>query len=137
MCGCVLHSWSRTPSCVAMSSVDAEYNSIALAVMEGRRIQQFLEERYVSAEEVTPVLQVYSDSKGARESCVKGSSSRMRQIEIEKLFACEFVHQGLVILEAIGTQENPVEVLTKPVPQAALRKLVRADDAGRRGSKTP
>ncbi len=107
---------------MALSSAEAEYYSIALSIIEGRKLQQLLWECIATAEEELPHITVHSDSRGARESCVKVGSSRMKHFEIKQLFVRELVQKGLVTLVAIGTRENPVDVLTKPVSREVLQR---------------
>ena len=123
--GCLLHTWSRIQACIALSSAEAEYYSIALAVMEGRRLQQLITEACIAIEGDPLPLLVHSDSRAARESCFKVGSSRMKHIDIKMLFVKELAQRGLIILKQIESQRNPVDALTKAVPQATLHRLAR------------
>ena len=123
MWGCVLHTWSRTQACIALSSAEAEYYSIALAVIEGRKLQQLVEESCRAIEGDPLQLLVHSDSRAPRESCFKVGSSRMKHIEIKLLFVKELAQQGSIVLQSVESQQNPVDALTKAVPQATLHRL--------------
>ena len=127
--GCALHTWSRTQACVALSSAEAEYYSIALAVVEGRRLQQLVEESCRAVEGDPLPLIVHSDSRAARESCWKVGASRMKHIEIKMLFVKELVQQGAVVLQAVASADNPADPLTKAVPQATLHRLACGERA--------
>ena len=49
----------------------------------------------------------------------------MKHIEIKMLFVKELAQRGLIILKQIESQRNPVDALTKAVPQATLHRLAR------------
>jgi hypothetical protein len=125
---CALHTWSRTQACLALSSAEAEYYSIALAVIEGRQLQQLVAETCAAVGASPLPLLVHSDSRAARESCFKLGSSRMKHIEIKMLFVKELAQQGEIILQSIESQRNPVDALTKAVPQATLHRLAQGDE---------
>ena len=123
----MLHTWSRTQACIALSSAEA----IALAVVEGRRLQQLVAESCQALEEDALPLLVHSDSRAARESCFKTGSSRMKHITTKMLFVKELAQQDEILLQSIESQHNPVDALTKPVPQSTLYRLAQGEQCWR------
>jgi hypothetical protein len=52
----------------------------------------------------------------------------MKHIEIKMLFVKELAQRGLIILKSIESQRNPVDALTKAVPQATLNRLAHGTE---------
>ena len=69
MLHCAVATWSRTQSTVALSSAEAEYYALAVAVSEGRMVQNMLREMDL---EVLPPLVAVTDASAA-----KGAAGRV------------------------------------------------------------
>jgi hypothetical protein len=52
----------------------------------------------------------------------------MKHIEIKMLFVKELAQRGLIILKTIESEKNPVDALTKAVPQATLNRLAHGTE---------
>ena len=103
-----LRTWSTTQRTVAMSSAEAEYNSLIEGVQRSLGVQTMLAELGV----VVKII-VYTDSSAAKSFASQRGLGRMRHMEVRKLWLQEEVRQGRVRLAKVRGDANPADLLTK------------------------
>ena len=103
-----LRTWSSTQRTVAMSSAEAEYNALIDGVQRGFGVQTMLAELGVEVEVV-----MYTDSSAAKSFASQRGLSRMRHMDVRKLWLQEEVRQGKVKLIKVRGDTNPADLMTK------------------------
>ena len=107
-------SWfSRKQSCVALSTVEAEYVAACSASCEAVWLWKLLSELFDLPLEATSI---FCDNQ----SCVKLSENpvfhdRSKHIEIKNHYIMDIVQRGAVKLLYVVTDEQIADVLTKPL----------------------
>lgn len=105
--------WKSTlQSTVALSTTEAEYMALTEAVKEAIWLGGLLDELGVSQKQVS----IYSDSQSA--ICLAKNPVfhvRTKHIDVRYHFVREIVSEGRILLQKIGTAENPADMLTKVV----------------------
>ena len=119
---CAVTTWSRTQSAVALSSAEAEYYALAVAVSEGRMVQNMLKE--MESLEVEPNLVALTDASAAKGAAERVGPLRMKHLELRQMFVKEMCEAGLLTISKIKTTENPVDCLTKTLSAARLDKCL-------------
>jgi hypothetical protein len=112
---CAVATWSRTQSAVALSSAEAEYYALAVAVSEGRMVQNMLME--MESLESEPMLTAITDASAAKGAAERVGPLRMKHLELRQMFVKEMCEAGLLAIDKIKTTDNPVEFLTKAAGQ--------------------
>lgn len=101
-------------SCVALSTMEAEFISIAQCSREAIWIQMLLRELFPNNGEQKILIK--SDNQAAI-SFVKSSivSSRSKHIDIRNHFVRDLLAEGRLEVQYIPTEENEADILTKPL----------------------
>ena len=106
---------------MALSSAEAEYAAATSATCEAvllRRILSNLQQK----EEVPTII--FCDNMLAIEMTKNPVfHARRKHIELRHHFIRDLVNKGEIRLEFIGTNEQPADVLTKPVSKEKLEKF--------------
>ena len=133
---CAVATWSRTQSAVALSSAEAEYYALAVAVSEGRMVQNMLKE--MESLEAVPMLTAITDASAAKGAAERVGPLRMKHLELRQMFVKEMCEAGLLIIEKVKTKDNPVDCLTKTLCQARLDRCLETTSCWqlRRSSQT-
>jgi hypothetical protein len=116
---CYVSSWSRTQSCVALSSAEAEYYALLQGAQEGLKMKHLACELHIDA---TVILK--SDSSAAKCAAEKRGTLHMKHLALKSLFLKELVATNMLSILKIGTQANAADMLTKPVGQEILRRCL-------------
>ncbi|KAH7852964.1 hypothetical protein Vadar_031538 [Vaccinium darrowii] len=106
-------SWRCTlQSTIALSTTEAEYMAVTEAIKEAIWLQGLVTDLGVEQEHVT----VYCDSQSAIHLAKNQvHHSRTKHIDVRFHFIREVIEDGEVLLEKIGTVDNPADMLTKVV----------------------
>jgi len=110
----VITWWSKKQTCVALSTIDAEYIACSAAIQEGVWLKRFLREFDIvvrTEERVT----IYCDSSTAI-ACTKDPKyhGKIKHIDIRYHFIRHMIARKEVILRHISTIRMVVDPLTKP-----------------------
>ena len=100
---------------VALSTTEAEYVAITEAVKEAIWVKGLVNELGVDQS----AIEVFCDSQSALHLCKNPMyHERTKHIDIRLYFIRDIVENGLVKMVKIGTEENPADMITKPVTSA-------------------
>ena len=123
--GVGIKSWSSTQPVIAMSSGEAELYALVRAASEGLGIQA------VAADLGCPtVVKVWVDSSAAKSACSRVGLGRLRHLEVKYLWAQEAFRNKKFELKKIRGDQNPADVLPKPMSATELAPKIAA--VGRR-----
>ncbi|GKU92526.1 hypothetical protein SLEP1_g6239 [Rubroshorea leprosula] len=106
-------SWKATlQSIVALSTIEAEYIAITEAVKEALWLKGLVSDLGVEQNE----MMVFCDSQSAIH-LTKNTMyhERTKHIQVQYHFVREVISNGDVLVEKISTDENPTDMMTKPV----------------------
>lgn len=116
--------YSRTQSMVALSTMEAEYISLANALQESLHIKHIMEEIFDSSLQLE--IQVDNQSCISYAKNYKGPG-RSKHISIKFHFVKDYVDSKIVQLKYVATNENAADIFTKSLPrikhQAAVELL--------------
>ena len=107
----LLTHWSRTQSCVALSSGEAELNAMLKAASEGLSLKYLLQEIGEERE-----LHLRGDSSAAQGTLNRLGSGRVKHLQTRQLWLQENVYAGEVTVEksegeSIGPMHSPTHGL--------------------------
>ena len=109
-----LISWcTKKQPKVSRSSTEAEYRALALLAAETVWVTYIL--RKLRATHTVPDL--YCDNKST--ICVAKNSvlhTRMKHVDTDCLFVRDEVQAGTMTVQYVPTEEQPADILTKPLP---------------------
>ena len=114
----MVHVWSKQQPTVALSSAEAEFVALCLAVTECLFVVQFLSELGVSFKR--PVI--HTDSKSALDMVSKRTTGRVKHLDRRLYFVKERVQRGDVDLKWIPGKENRADLLTKYLDRVTLER---------------
>jgi hypothetical protein len=117
--GGLLKSWSRTQTCIALSSGEAEFFAAIKGSAEGIGIRSSLADMGQAVD-----IEVIQDSTAA-----KGTASRLgigKVKDVGWLWIQDAVRNGEIVLWKINGKVNPADVLTKPKSAAEAARLTDA-----------
>ena len=120
-------SWSsKKQSCIALSTMDAEYIACSAAVQEAVWLRQFLEHLKVIVGASNPVT-IYCDSTAAL-SYVKDPKyhGKTKHIQIRYHFIRDIIAKKGVILKHISTSHMVADLMTKPIARDSYLSHVRS-----------
>ena len=106
-------SWKSTlQSTVALSTTEAEYMALTEAVKEAIWLQGLLVELGVGQKNIA----IYSDSQSAIHLAKNPVFHvRTKHIDVRYHFVREILSEGSILLQKIGTADNPADMMTKVV----------------------
>lgn len=111
-------SWgSKKQSSVSLSTSEAEYIALSLAIQEGKWIHHLLREILTAADEPAPELKIFEDNQ----SCIKMTKNpvnhgRAKHIDIKYHHIRDEVKRGEVKLEYCETSIMLADIMTKALP---------------------
>ena len=103
----LLTHWSRTQSCVALSSGEAELNAMLKAASEGLCLKYLLQELGDEKE-----LHLRGDSSASHGTLNRLGSGRVKHLQTRQLWLQEKVYAGEVKVEKVPRKVNWADVLT-------------------------
>ena len=121
-------SWgSKKQSSVSLSTSEAEYIALSLAIQEGKWIHRLLCEILTVAGEAEPTLMIYEDNQ----SCIKMTKNpvnhgRAKHIDIKYHHIRDEVKRGEVTLEYCETTEMLADIMTKALHGPRHKDLTAA-----------
>jgi hypothetical protein len=109
---------SKRQHCIALSSTEAEVMAASQTATEIFYFQGILRDLGMYQEEPTPL---YIDNTGAEELARElKSCSRSRHITRRNLKVREFEADGIVRVARVATDDNPANIMTKPLLKPAF-----------------
>ncbi|KAG6578190.1 Integrase catalytic core protein [Phytophthora cinnamomi] len=121
-------SWgSKKQSSVSLSTSEAEYIALSLAIQEGKWVHKLLCEIRVAAGGVTPELKIFEDNQ----SCIKmtknpANHGRAKHIDIKYHHIRDEVKRGEVIVEYCETATMLADIMTKGLAGPRHKDLTAA-----------
>ena len=111
--GCAV-SWKATlQPTVALSTTEAEFMAATEAVKEAMWLRGLHGELSMGRKETI----VYCDSQSAIHLTKDQMfHDRTKHIDVKYHFIREVIAQGNIVVKKIGTEDNPADMLTKPLP---------------------
>ena len=99
--------WSRTKTCVALSSGEAELNAMLKAACEGLNIQHLMEEVGWGMD-----LHLVGDSSASHGTLNRLGTGKVKHLQTKQLWLQERVHQKEVTIEKVPRAYNWADMLT-------------------------
>ncbi len=119
--GSMLTAWSRQQASVSLSSTEAEYQAMAVAVQEILFFRELLGQLGFPQMGPTPLL---VDNKGAMDLAVSTKNHpRVKHISIKFHFVRDEVKNGKVSLKFVPTEDQVADVFTKPLGTHKFQKF--------------
>ncbi|POM81344.1 Hypothetical protein PHPALM_704 [Phytophthora palmivora] len=114
----------KLPQAVALSSAEAEYMSMDLAVQEVVWLRQLLEEMGPKSVGATPV---FVGNKSANSMATNhGYTPRAKHIDLRTHFVHDHVSQKTIEVIHVPSAQPLADYLTKPLPTPQFTRLVRS-----------
>lgn len=112
--------------CIATSTTESEYISLAEASKQGQWIRALLKElhrtQYLNS---TLAVPIFSDNQAAIALAKDPiSHSRTKHIEVRYHYIRELVTYGKTVIDYISTNEMVADILTKPLPLTAYKRCI-------------
>ncbi|OLP76617.1 Retrovirus-related Pol polyprotein from transposon TNT 1-94 [Symbiodinium microadriaticum] len=118
--GMMIHSFSRSQSCISLSSGESEYVACVSAVCDGILLRTALQ--HVLQEDVS--MHVFTDSSAARGIMSRQGCGRLRHISGRLLWLQDFLFKWKkASLHAVPTSTNPADLFTKSLSGTRIRCL--------------
>ena len=115
-------SWrSKKQTCVAVSTAEAEYVSLAAAVQESLWMKQLLED--IGPEEINQITVLEDNQSAIHMATNPRYHGRSKHIDLKYHFIRETVQQGNVLLEYCPTERMVVDIFTKNLPSPRFKDL--------------
>jgi hypothetical protein len=120
--GGVVVSRSRKQNTVALSSAEAEYMALAEAGQEALHLMQLYQDMTGKSQ----TSRIFSDNAAAIQMTENEvHQPRSKHISIRYHFIRDMVKRGQVQIDKINGQDNPADILTKPVGHIKLSEFNR------------
>ena len=107
--GMMIHSFSRSHSCISLSSGESEYVACVSAVCDGILLRTALQ--HILQEDVA--MHVFTDSSAARGIMSRQGCGRLRHISGRLLWLQDFLFKWKKASHAVPTSTNPADLFTK------------------------
>ena len=118
--GCLIASFCRTQSVVALSSAEAEFLAAIAGVVEGKLVQSVLNEIGQTAN-----MRLYCDNTAALAIAERTGLGRLKHLDVRHLWIQDEVAAGRLHVEHIDTGENVADLMTKVMSVGRFRTLRR------------
>ena len=115
----LLTHWSRTQSCIALSSGEAELTGMLKAASEGLMLRYLLEE---IGENLG--LHLRGDSSASHGTLQRLGSGRVKHLQTRQLWLQEKVFAGEITVEKVPRCDNWADVLTHGWVAADVRHFI-------------
>ncbi len=122
--GCVMlgrhciKTWSSTQGAVALSSAEAEFYAMIEGVLRGKGLLSLARE--LGFEDVSQVINVFTDSAAAKSFVNRRGLGKMKHIEIRDLWLQQEVLKGSVKVFKVRGVENPADLMTKVLSKSEI-----------------
>ena len=123
MGGHCIKSWSSTQGPLALSSAEAEYYSMVEGVLRARSLQTIGAE--IGMPEIDKEIILETDSSAAKSFVSRRGLGKMRHMEARFLWLQGEVLKKKVRVLKVKGEDNPADLLTKYLPEAAISKCLK------------
>ena len=106
-----MKTWSVTQSSPALSSCEAEFYAVVDGASRALGMQTAAKELGIVVEDL--VVEVATDSSGAKSFASRRGSGRIRHIEVKWLWLQSEVAKGRFRMRKVAGTENPADVVTE------------------------
>ena len=113
----IVKHWSSTQATVALSSAEAELSGICRGASQGIGLRELCHDLGLEVR-----LRVHSDATGAIGMCRRRGLGKVRHLAVADLWIQDKVKAKDFDLVKVNGQENPADILTKPVDRGCLCK---------------
>lgn len=118
--GVQLTHWSRTQPVITTSSCESELLAVCLGAQEALLVANLFKEL-----ELSPQVNIHSDSRSALDWLNKKGVGRLKHIELRQMWVQEAVMQERLRMIFVQGADNPADLLTKVLPGPRLRRLAQ------------
>ena len=115
-----LAAWSRTQSCISLSSGEAELNAILKGATETMGLRTLMEELGLKAQ-----IKIKGDSSVCHGVLHREGHGRVKHLALKQLWLQSHVKSGDVVFQKIPRAENPADSLVKNWGQEGPEMLRR------------
>lgn len=112
---------SRKQQVVALSSTEAEYVAVSVAVCEAIWIKGVLQDLQV--DQTTPIT-LYEDNQSCIKMAQNQETKRCKHIDVKHHHIRDKIETGEVDLKYIPTQDQKADLMTKPLAAPQFEKLI-------------
>ena len=128
----LLGHWSRTQQCVALSSCEAEINSLIKGGSEGLGVVQMMQQCQESVS-----LCLKTDASAAIGVCQRSGAGRVKHLSITQLWIQSLLAEGRVQLMKVPRESNMSDLLTHHCTASETSKHLSGVGARRHGETAP
>jgi hypothetical protein len=114
---------SKRQSVVTTSSTEAEYVAACEATKEAIWLRQLLEDMGFAQESATVLYEDNHSTIAQTENPLH--HKRTKHIDVSYHFTREMVKEKVVVLKWISTDDQPADMLTKPLPKSVFKKFYK------------
>ena len=120
--GCPVVWLSKKQTTVALSTAEAEYMALSLAVSEAKWLKQFVSELGFVVDVPIPI---HTDNQAALAIASSNAiaHSRTKHIDIRHHYVREAVDEGWIRIEWVDTKNQVADVFTKALPKQTFKQL--------------
>ena len=115
-----LKGWSRTQSCITLSSAEAELCAAVRALVEGMGCQSVLRDMRCNV-----TIELGMDASAAIAMINREGLGRARHIGTQFMWMQEAVREGKVRIVKLASKNNPADLFTKPLPEESIQRHMR------------
>jgi hypothetical protein len=121
--GCTPYKWSsKCQTCIATSTYGAEFAALCIAVEEAIAITNMLKSIGIQLKRKVYIL---CDNKGVIDNfTMPGSTLKKKHTSIAYHKVCEYIATGLCDIYHIKGEDNPADILTKPLSPEVFKKHI-------------
>lgn len=117
---CPVSWYSKKQSCVSLSSCEAEYVALSMAIMEG----MFLKKLLIDFSYSNIQFEVFEDNQSVISIAKNNDSNRrLKHIDIKYQYIVENISTGLVNIRFVSSSDNIADLFTKPLGSILFVKL--------------
>ena len=113
--GMLVKHWSTTQKAITLSSGEAELGGVVKAASEALGLQSVALDLGICVG-----IAVCTDSSAAVGICRRAGIGRVRHLAVGQLWVQELVREGAIELYKVMGEQNPADLLTKPLARATL-----------------
>ena len=119
-----IKTWSTTQGSLALSVCEAEYYAVVDGATRALGMQTAAEELGISSGDI--VIEVATDSSGAKSFASRRGTGRIRHIEVRWLWLQQAVAEGRFRMRKVLGAKNPADVCTKYLTLSEAKEKLRA-----------
>ena len=135
--GHCLKTWTKKQQVVSLSSAESELYAAVKAASEGLGVQSLAKDL-----DMTCGLDLHLDASATMCLVSRRELGKAKHVDMQNLWIQEASKSGLFVTKKVGTNVNPADLMTKPLPRPKVEQLMslvgyeftRTDAVTRKGS---